>query len=76
LSMASLFAGHDSGPLHIAGAFGVPVLGVFAPGEPERTFPQGVGPWKMIAEPSPADVTDSRMVEQLMTLAPLRARPS
>ena len=76
LSMASLFAGHDSGPLHIAGAFGVPVLGVFAPGEPERTFPQGVGPWKMIAEPSPADVTDSRMVEQLMALAPLRARPS
>src|SRR5262249_40835321 len=26
LSMATLFAGHDSGPLHIAGAFGVPVL--------------------------------------------------
>ena len=32
LSLATLFVGHDSGPLHIAGAFGVPVVGVFAPG--------------------------------------------
>jgi len=76
LSMATLFAGHDSGPLHIAGAFGVPVLGVFAPGEPERTFPQGVGAWRMIAKPSPGDVSDAEIVEQLAALSPLRARPS
>ena len=42
------FVGHDSGPLHVAAAFGVPVVGVFAPGQPERTFPQGAGPWRMI----------------------------
>ena len=32
LAGATLFVGHDSGPLHVAGAFGVPVVGVFAPG--------------------------------------------
>ena len=73
LSMASLFAGHDSGPLHIAGAFGVPVLGVFAPGEPQRTYPQGIGPWRMIAKPSPADVSEAEIVEELVALSALRA---
>ena len=58
LSLATLFVGHDSGPLHVAGAFGVPVVGVFAPGEPLRTFPQGVGPSRMLARPSP-DVIDA-----------------
>jgi len=76
LSMASLFAGHDSGPLHIAGAFGVPVLGVFAPGEPRRTFPQGVGEWRMIAKASPSEVTASEMIEQLESLTALRSPAS
>ena len=76
LAMASLFAGHDSGPLHIAGAFGVPVLGVFAPGEPRRTFPQGVGDWRMIAKASPNEVTANEMIEQLESLTPLRSRAS
>ena len=56
LAGASLFVGHDSGPLHIAGAFGVPVVGIFAPGEPLRTFPQGVGPSRMLARLSPAGI--------------------
>ncbi|HEY7236652.1 MAG TPA: glycosyltransferase family 9 protein [Gemmatimonadaceae bacterium] len=56
LSAAALFVGHDSGPLHIAGAFGVPVVGIFAPGEPLRTFPQGVGKSRMLARPSPAGI--------------------
>src|SRR5262249_34377512 len=41
LSMASTVVGHDSGPLHVAAGFGVPVVGIFAPGQPDRTFPQG-----------------------------------
>jgi ADP-heptose:LPS heptosyltransferase len=57
LADASLFIGHDSGPLHIAGALGIPVVGVFAPGEPLRTFPQGEGPSRMLARPSPAGIT-------------------
>jgi ADP-heptose:LPS heptosyltransferase len=69
LSLASLFVGHDSGPLHIAGAFGVPVVGIFAPGQPERTFPQGVGPWKMIARPSPIGIDAGVMLREIDSLS-------
>ncbi len=72
LSMAAVFAGHDSGPLHIAGAFGVPVLGVFTPGEPQRTFPQGIGAARMLSRPSPANVSASDL---LCALEPLLAHP-
>jgi ADP-heptose:LPS heptosyltransferase len=65
LSLAPLFAGHDSGPLHVAGAFGVPVVGVFAPGEPDRTFPQGVGRSRMIARPSPAGISAADILREL-----------
>ena len=68
LSMATLFVGHDSGPLHIAGAFGVPVVGVFAPGEPQRTFPQGVGPSRMLARPSPATITADELLNEIDAL--------
>jgi ADP-heptose:LPS heptosyltransferase len=57
ISLAHLFLGHDSGPLHIAGAFGVPVVAVFAPGEPLRTFPQGVGDSRMLARESPVGIS-------------------
>jgi ADP-heptose:LPS heptosyltransferase len=68
LSLASLFVGHDSGPLHVAGAFGVPVVGVFAPGQPRRTFPQGTGPWRMIARASPAEITCGMIMRELDAL--------
>jgi ADP-heptose:LPS heptosyltransferase len=68
LARASLFIGHDSGPLHIAGAFGVPALGIFAPGEPERTFPQGVGPSRMIARPSPEGITAAMIADEALAL--------
>ena len=56
LSLSRLFVGHDSGPLHVAAALGVPVVGVFTPGEPRRTFPQGVGNWRMLVRNSPRGV--------------------
>ena len=65
LSMASLFVGHDSGPLHVAGAFGVPVIGIFAPGEPLRTFPQGIGPSRMIARPSPDGISVEEILREI-----------
>lgn len=61
LSLATLFVGHDSGPLHVAGSFGVPVVGIYAPGQPLRTYPQGVGPSRMIAHATP-DRIDARML--------------
>lgn len=69
LSLASMFVGHDSGPLHIAGAFGVPVVGIFAPGQPDRTFPQGVGPSRMITRPTPTGITTATLLGEMDSLA-------
>ena len=69
LSLAGLFVGHDSGPLHIAGAFGVPVVGVFAPGEPLRTFPQGIGPSRMLARAAPDQITALDIEREVDALA-------
>jgi heptosyltransferase II len=74
LSRATCMAGHDSGPLHMAAAFGVPVVGVFAPGQPERTFPQGAGVWRMLHRPSPADISASMIVREIDELGVLPRR--
>ncbi len=46
---AALMVSGDTGPLHIAGAVGTPLVGLFGPTDPARN-----GPW------SPADITVSR----------------
>ena len=68
LADAALFVGHDSGPLHVAGALGVPVVGIFAPGEPQRTFPQGVGRSRMLARPSPAGISAQDILAEIDAL--------
>lgn len=65
ITLCEVFVGHDSGPLHIASALGVPVVGIFAPGEPQRTFPQGSAPSRVIARPSPAGITAEVMLREL-----------
>jgi heptosyltransferase III len=45
LSGASLFAGNDSGPAHMAAAFGVPAVVLFGPSKPAIW-----GPWRTVAE--------------------------
>ena len=62
ISRAQLFIGHDSGPMHIASALGIPTVGVFAPGEPARTFPQGPGAWRIIARAAPSEIGASDML--------------
>jgi heptosyltransferase-2 len=42
LKRCQLFIGNDSGPVHLAAAAGVPVVGFFGPGEYERFKPWGV----------------------------------
>lgn len=39
LSLAGLFVTNDSGPMHIAGALGVPVTAIFGPTDPAATGP-------------------------------------
>ena len=78
ISLCDAFVGHDSGPLHIAAALGVPVLGIFAPGEPQRTCPQGPAISRVIARPSPAGITAEVMRRELDLLrsagSPTQAR--
>ena len=38
---ASLFLGGDTGPLHLAAALNVPVVGIYGPTNPERNGPYG-----------------------------------
>jgi ADP-heptose:LPS heptosyltransferase len=68
LSMAATVVGHDSGPLHVAAAFGVPVVGIFAPGQPDRTFPQGPGPSRVLYRASPAEITSSMLLSEIDAL--------
>jgi heptosyltransferase-2 len=39
IARTRLLLGNDSGPMHLAGALGVPVAAVFGPGDPARTSP-------------------------------------
>ena len=59
----SAFIGHDSGPLHLAGSLGIPVLGLYLPGEPKRTFPQGERRSMMLTRASPADLSYQDLIE-------------
>jgi ADP-heptose:LPS heptosyltransferase len=74
LACAVGFIGHDSGPLHIAGALGVPVVGIFTPGEPLRTFPQGMGPSTMLQRPDPLGVRPEDLVAAAERLVPALTR--
>ncbi|MDR3456894.1 MAG: glycosyltransferase family 9 protein [Verrucomicrobiae bacterium] len=48
LERCSLFIGHDSGPMHLAGAMGVPTLGLFSWQNPPGQWFPGHGSWKTI----------------------------
>ena len=47
-SLCRVFVGNDSGPLHCAAGLGVPVVGLYLPGDWPRAMPQGRGPWRAI----------------------------
>lgn len=67
-SESLLFIGHDSGPLHVANALGVPVLGLYLPGEPLRTYPQGASPSIIIHKSVPQDLDVREVIEAAVTL--------
>ncbi|MGH7896696.1 MAG: glycosyltransferase family 9 protein, partial [Candidatus Binatia bacterium] len=41
LSLSAGFAGNDSGTMHLAGALGIPTVGLFGSTDPDRTGPLG-----------------------------------
>jgi heptosyltransferase-1 len=51
---ASLFIGGDTGPLHLAAAIGIPVVGVYGPTDPARNGPFGT---RSIVLRSPSSLT-------------------
>jgi ADP-heptose:LPS heptosyltransferase len=69
LACARRFVGHDSGPLHVANAFGVPVVGIFAPGQPRRTFPQGTGASRVVHALTPEGIDACQMLCAIDELA-------
>jgi heptosyltransferase II len=50
LSACRLFIGNDSGAMHVAGAVGIPVIGIFGPTDPEGTRPM-TSQFTLIREP-------------------------
>jgi ADP-heptose:LPS heptosyltransferase len=77
IGAADAFVGHDSGPMHVAAALGVPTLGVFTPGEPFRTFPQGPGRSHILVRDSPLGVTaaDLATAFEVVTAGAIRQPP-
>ena len=57
---AALVVGVDTGLLHLAAAFGVPLVGIFTASDPALTGPRGAGPMEILgkngAPPTAADV--------------------
>jgi len=68
---AQLFIGNDSGPAHIAAAFGVPVVVLFGPSDPVTW-----APWKTEAQVliSPESISRIRVEEVIAAAAALRVR--
>jgi ADP-heptose:LPS heptosyltransferase len=61
LARAPLFIGNDSGPAHMAAAFGIPSVVLFAASDPVIW-----GPWKTPAEVLAADRIGSITIEQVL----------
>ncbi len=69
LASASLFVGNDSGPAHMAAAFGLPVIVIFGSSDPEIW-----GPWRTPSEvlSSPAGIEGVPVPEVIQALTRLR----
>ncbi len=70
LSGASLFIGNDSGPAHIAAAFGIPVVVLFGPSDPVTW-----SPWRTESQVLTApNITDISTADVLTAVESLRVR--
>jgi heptosyltransferase-1 len=62
LRRAAVVVGGDSGPVHLAAALGVPVVGLYGPTDPERNGPWGPGRIRVLRHP--ASVTSYKRVQE------------
>jgi ADP-heptose:LPS heptosyltransferase len=60
LSAASLFLGNDSGPAHMAAAFGIPVVAIFSASDPDIW-----GPWRTAYQIVRAPASVAQVLEAL-----------
>lgn len=69
LRTASLFVGNDSGPAHMAAAFGLPVVAIFGSSDPAIW-----GPWRTTSEvvTAPGGIAHMEVVRVLEALSRLR----
>jgi ADP-heptose:LPS heptosyltransferase len=68
LASASLFIGNDSGPAHMAAAFGLPVVVIFGPSDPQIWAPWRTASEVIAAGPHIAEVPPARVIEALARL--------
>lgn len=68
LSGASLFIGNDSGPAHIAAAFGVPVVVLFGPSDPVTWAPWRTESQVLTSPESIANITSHQVIEAIQDL--------
>ncbi len=65
LARAAVVVGPDTGPLHMAGAAGTPVIGLYASSNPERTGPYSSRRWTVNRYPDAARELLGKPVEEL-----------
>jgi heptosyltransferase-3 len=63
LARAALFVGNDSGPAHMAAAFGLPVVVLFGPSDRDIW-----GPWRTVNEVLPLSAGPAQVIEALSRL--------
>lgn len=73
LASCGLFIGNDSGAMHVAGAVGLPVVGIFGPSDPQGTSPL-TPRFTLVREPvscSPCMLRDCPIDHRCMTRIPV-----
>jgi ADP-heptose:LPS heptosyltransferase len=68
LQDATLFVGNDSGPAHMAAAFGVPVVVLFGPSDPTIWAPWQVEAEVLVADGSIQSISKDRVLQSLERL--------
>jgi heptosyltransferase I len=68
---AKLFIGGDTGPLHLAAALRVPVVGIFGPTDPARNGPYGTNSWVLRDSASKTSLSHADTLDPgLLNIAP------